>query len=470
MMHRPPCDRDGRGSGLPEPAHYALLDRYWDDLQCRSEGDSWPRSIDRDLASTTVEDLDVLGALHRFRQAVRADGDRPPTPTAWTPDPEDRAGDDCSGPAAVMSDRDGSPPVDGPPDRIGKYPVVEWLGSGGQAEVFRVRHPRLGHELALKLGRRPIAAGTDGGADAEGHDRISAEGRLLARCDHPNLVRIVDLDVHDGRPFVVMQYVPGSTLEQFAGASRPSPRRCARLVAELARAVAYLQDRGIVHQDIKPGNVLVDTEGRPRLIDFGLARSTDARSVESPARPGGTAAYMSPEQAMGRVDRIGPHTDVFGLGGLLYYLLTGRPLYQGASRVSLYRQAIKAEYLPAHRVDSRVPRALERICNRALAADARRRYHNAAELERALRRFLARRWIAAALIVMSVAAVALAAAPRPTAPELTRTPGCRVGPSARVVLAINVIPTDVASDGVTPVRTDHRPLGVPPSSGANQPN
>src|SRR5207253_8820400 len=141
----------------------------------------------------------------------------------------------------------------------------------------------------------------------------------------------------EGRPFVVMEHVPGLTLQEFADQHRPSPRQAARLVAELARAVAYLHARGIIHQDIKPRNVLVDDQGRPRLIDFGLARLRHAWCDDTGDWIGGTADYMSPEQARGRSDQIGTWTDVFGLGGLLYRLLTGRPLYRGASRVSVVR-------------------------------------------------------------------------------------------------------------------------------------
>src|SRR5262249_43345868 len=150
--------------------------------------------------------------------------------------------------------------------RIGKYLVVELLDGGGQAQVFRVLHPELARELVLKLGRRPIGtsrpeesgAGGEAGAKAVGGPALFREGRLLARCDHPNLVRVVDVGVHDCRPFVVMEYVPGLTLSQHARQRRPGPREAARLVAELAGAVAYLHAQGIVHQDIKPRNALID--------------------------------------------------------------------------------------------------------------------------------------------------------------------------------------------------------------------
>jgi hypothetical protein len=205
-----------------------------------------------------------------------------------------------------------------------------------------------------------------------------------------------------------MEYVPGLTLHQFALRRRPRPREAARLVAELAGAVAYLHGQGIVHQDIKPRNVLVDERGRPRLIDFGLARWEHAWSGAAGDWLGGTAEYMSPEQAQGRPDRIGPWTDVFGLGGLLYHLLTLGPPYRGASRASVVRQARGADYLPVRQLAPATPRGLAQIVQRALAADPDRRHPTAAELEAALRRFLARRRITAALLAIGSVLAAIA--------------------------------------------------------------
>jgi serine/threonine protein kinase len=270
----------------------------------------------------------------------------------------------------------------------------------------------LGRDLVLKIARDPVAV------DPAGRDRLLAEGRLLAELDHPNLVRVLDLDFQDDRPFVVMEYVAGRTLLQHATSGALAPRRAAALVAELARAVEYIHGRGVVHQDITPRNVLIDAAGRPRLIDFGLARLRHAWSEDRADWTGGTARYISPEQVGQCAEGIGPWTDVFGLGGLLYHLLTGQPLYQGASHRSVLRQAMKAEYLPVRQLNRRVPRGLERICHKALAADPGRRYRTAGELERALGWFLARRQIgAAALLALLLSGVGLLALrPRPADP------------------------------------------------------
>ncbi len=345
-----------------------------------------------------------------------------------------------SAPAMQQGPRDGEI-ASADPARIGKYLVVELLDGGGQAQVFRVMHPELARELALKLGRRPIAARREAGTSGEAGPPRAAlldEGRLLARCDHPNLVRVVDMGVHEGRPYVVMEYVPGLTLKQFARQRRPGSREAARLIAELAGAVAYLHAQGIVHQDIKPRNVLIDQRGRPRLIDFGVARWEHAWSGDGDDWSGGTANYMSPEQATGQSDRIGPWTDVFGLGGLLYHLLTHGPLYRGASETSVIRQAREAGYLPIRELAPSTPRGLARIVHRALAAEPERRYRNAAELEAALRGFLARRRIGAVVLAIALAASTLALAlafPRiarePTGPSRSaeRLPGSATLPA-----------------------------------------
>jgi serine/threonine protein kinase len=287
----------------------------------------------------------------------------------------------------------GNPPSSESTMRIGRYLVVESLGEGGQGQVFRVIHPELAKELVLKLAWRLIAA------DPDRRERLLREGRLLADCEHPNLVRVVDLDFHEGRPFVVMEHVRGLNLQQYTIQRRPGPRQAARLVAALARAVAYLQARGIVHQDIKPRNVLLGEDGRPRLIDFGLARLWHGWSGDADGSVGGTTSYMSPEQALGNESRIGPWTDVFGLGGVLYYLLTGRPVYQASSGFAALQQASKGEQVPPRRINTQVPRALDRICLKALAPDPEHRYRSASDLERALRRWLWSPWVVTAFLV-----------------------------------------------------------------------
>jgi predicted Ser/Thr protein kinase len=275
------------------------------------------------------------------------------------------------------------------PQFIGKYRVVGQLDKGGRGCVYRVLHPNLPGELVVKIAREPMNLNTSVRGE------FLAEGQLLARLKHPNLAKVIDLDFYDDRPFLVLEYVSGRTLQRYAEEIRPSPREAARLIAELAAAVDYLHRRGVTHQDIKPRNVLIDTDGTLRLIDFGLARLREAWSDESRGPYGGTPAYMAPEQASSQQDQVGPWTDVFGLGGALYFLLTGQPLYRGSTTGALLDKAREANITPPRQLNPRIPRALEKICLKALAPEPSKRDQTAADLRHALRRFLIRRKVLA---------------------------------------------------------------------------
>ncbi len=393
-------DDDESAEDPSAPDRCSRLDEYWDALAKDEAAAARQRLIEQDQPGASIAmDLDVLDKLHRARYLKHERGETSGFPTAWLAGFLTTDGHSRRVGSAALTEHSGTADqvaVD-QSQRIGKYIVVELLESGGQAEVFRVIHPGMATELALKLARRPMAAEEQGGRDP-----LLNEGRLLVDCKHPNLVQIIDVDVHEGRRFVVMEYVKGLTLQQFVARQRPGPRKAARLVIELAGAVAYLHDRGIVHQDIKPQNVLIDQQGRPRLIDLGLARKNHAWCDDANDRIGGTAGYMSPEQAMGSAHLIGPRTDVFGLGGLLYHLLTGRALYFGASFASLLMLAREAGYVPIRELNPRAPRSLARICHKALARYPEARYPTADALGRDLKRSLQRRWVAATALVAMV--------------------------------------------------------------------
>ena len=205
--------------------------------------------------------------------AVDHDGEPPDAGTTqdWTSaDPAGAPGTDPLGPEAVAAARDRAEGQGAMPDAIGRYKVVGWLGAGGEADVYRVVHIKLGNDLVLKLSRRPVGADNRSG--------LVEEGRLLVDLEHPNLVRIFDLDFHDDRPFLVMEYVHGRNLEQYAREEPVTPRRAAALVAKLAEVMAVAHRHGITHCDIKPKNILIDKLGEPRLIDFGMARLRHAWS------------------------------------------------------------------------------------------------------------------------------------------------------------------------------------------------
>jgi hypothetical protein len=315
-----------------------------------------------------------------------------------------------SGGGEVMGSA-GSEPL---PAAIDKYPVVEKLGQGGQAVVYRGIHPGLRVDVTIKVGLRPLAA------DRVDPDALEREGKALAKLDHPNLVRVHDMDVDAaGRLFLVMDYVPGCNLRQHAEQNRPDPRRAATLVAAVARGAAAAHRKNLTHLDIKPENILIDEAGRPRLIDFGLARLRNAWAEES-SPSGGTLAFIAPEQARG--EAVGNHGDIFALGGVLYFLLTGKAPFEGRDRVEMLDRARRCDFDRSALRAARVPRGLERICLRAMAAEAAGRYASADDLDKDLERFarLPRRLfgVAAAALPLAVLGAwwALGPASIPTPP------------------------------------------------------
>jgi serine/threonine protein kinase len=284
------------------------------------------------------------------------------------------------------------------PESIGRYRVVGELDSGGQASVYRAVHPTLPRDLAIKIAHEP------GEID---RSLLKGDAELLCELDHPNLVRVYDLDIHDGRPFVAMEFVRGRNLNQVAEQSKPSPGQAAAWVAEIARAVAYVHGRGVVHQDVKPGNIMLDESGRPRLIDFGMARWRNAWSGRRAGPSGGTLAFMAPEQARGETKRVGEASDIFGLGGVLYDLLTGKSPFSGGTRQEQWRRASQCDFDRDALRARGIPRRLERIVLKAMAAEQEDRYASAGEMAGALDDF-ARRPVRLALEASALLLAALA--------------------------------------------------------------
>jgi tRNA A-37 threonylcarbamoyl transferase component Bud32 len=304
------------------------------------------------------------------------------------------------------------------PATIGRYRVIDLLDEGGQAAVYRAIHPELRREVVIKLGKRPVA-------DADAEDRLAQEARLLADLDHPHLARVRDLDVHEGKPFLVLDYIRGMSLAHYGAGRKLTPCEIANLLAKIARAVGVVNDQGILHKDLKPRNVMIDEAGQPRVIDFGMAQVRDAwsRDPEDSEYVEGTPAFMAPEQARGEVEKIGPASDVFALGGILYALLTGRaPFADEDTHESLQRAALGA-YDGSLLRQRHIPRRLAAICRKAMNAEPADRYATAGELAAALESFIAwpRRvgWTTgiAAAAATALLAIWLANRPDPIPPE-----------------------------------------------------
>jgi tRNA A-37 threonylcarbamoyl transferase component Bud32 len=272
------------------------------------------------------------------------------------------------------------------PQQIGKYRVIQLLGAGGQATVYRAVHTEIpGRDVVIKWANANLSP------DAQ--RCILDEGRILAELDHPGLVRVYDVDVAEGRPYVVFEYVAGRTLRDEAKGTTIAPQRAAEIVSQLADTLEQAHRRGVLHRDLKPANILIDAHARPRVLDFGLGTSTSVWLAEHKVDAGvsGTLAYMAPEQAIGEPAGFGPWTDVFGLGAILYELLTGRPPHDLANLdVGSCLDKVEACKIPAPRsVRPTVPQALEEVVLRALAHDPQRRYRNMAEFKAALDAYLA---------------------------------------------------------------------------------
>jgi Protein kinase domain len=272
---------------------------------------------------------------------------------------------------------------------IDRYHVVGDLGSGGQADVYRVIDPELHRDLVLKLSHRQSADGD------QFHDALLAEARLLAALDHPGLVRVFNVGLYEGRPYLVLDHVPGRNLEQTFAGKPPSVREAARLIAEVARVVAYAHRHGVVHGDITPRNILIDGQNRPRLIDFGLSKFENAWG-ESRGPRGGTPEFLPPEIVAdaGQPPNSGPAGDVFGLGATLYWLLVGQPPFVASTPLGAIARARRCDIDFDALKRAGVPARVERICRQALAGDPHDRPAAdllADTLERASRRWLTRR-------------------------------------------------------------------------------
>ena len=269
------------------------------------------------------------------------------------------------------------------PARFGDYELLEELGRGGMGVVYRARQISLGREVALKMILRGQLASN---ADRE---RFEAEARAAARLDHPGIVPVYEVGEIDGRPYFTMKFIGGTTLAQQLADGPLPPRGAATLLARVARAIDFAHQRGVLHRDLKPSNILLDSAGLPHVTDFGLAKQiADAASLTRTGAVLGTPAYMAPEQAAGARGQVGPHSDVYSLGVILYAMLTGRPPFQAASPVDTVLMVLEQDPVPPRMLNPKADRDLEMIALRCLQKPTDLRYATAAALAKDLEAFL----------------------------------------------------------------------------------
>lgn len=287
--------------------------------------------------------------------------------------------------STVIDDEPNPAPDTGPTHKVfGDYELLDEVARGGMGIVYRARQRSLDRIVALKL----IIGGQM--ATKEFVRRFRSEAAAAAALQHPNIVAIHDVGVHDGNHFFSMEYVEGQNLAQLVGNRPLPPETAARYLKQLTEAIQHAHKQGILHRDLKPSNILVDAAtDQPRVTDFGLAKKIDQESsLTLSGQILGSPHFMPPEQADHKRGKVGRTSDVYGLGAILYYLLTARPPFQGDSLEATLGQVLNTEPVSPRLLDPSVPRDLETICLKCLNKESNKRYDSASEMGDDLARFL----------------------------------------------------------------------------------
>jgi len=279
--------------------------------------------------------------------------------------------------------------------RFGPYQVLEEIARGGMGMVYKARHVGLNRIVAIKV--------LQGLRDKHGEmaARFRKEARTAANLRHPNIIPVFDVGhipaKHGGGPhsdeihYYAMEYIDGETLDEHVFKETISLEEAFRVVACIARAVEYVHKKGVVHRDVKPGNIIIDKSGTPYLMDFGLAKDIGASyRITRPGMAMGTPAYMSPEQAEGD-GSIDGRADVYSLGALIYEILTGRPPFKGPSLVETMMMVVSEDAPSPRTHNPSIDRGLEAICMKCLNKERRKRYESALELAEDIEKYLRRK-------------------------------------------------------------------------------
>ena len=357
-----------RPSDFQESPRDRLLAELLTDLKDRA---SRGEAVDIDRATADHPDLaDELRQLWGMAMLVDAAGSS--------------AHNVSTGGLSVATPRESATPTNATlPRRFGDYELLSELGRGGMGIVYRARQISLNRIVAIKMLLR------GGLASTEDQARFLHEAESLGGLDHPNIVPIYEVGQHDGQLFFSMKYVEGQTLSQMMATERLSARLIAELLVPVARAIHFAHENGILHRDVKPSNILIDEAGVPHITDFGLARrQTGTDSITRTGAVLGTPTYMAPEQAAGNRGELGPATDVYSLGAVLYHLLTGRPPFQAASSVDVVFMVLEQDPILPRALEPKVDRDLEMITLRCLQKPTDLRYESAGAFADDLQAFL----------------------------------------------------------------------------------
>jgi serine/threonine-protein kinase len=275
--------------------------------------------------------------------------------------------------------------------RIGNYQILQEIGRGGMGVIYRARQRNSRSVVALK---RILSVHAD---SRETLARFRREAVTLASLRHPNIMPIYELrETEDGLPFFTMKHAAGGNLLEAARSLRNDPRRSVHLIAKVSRAMHYAHGEGVLHRDLKPGNILLDEYGEPLVSDFGLAKSLEAPTdLTRTLTSFGTPGFIAPEQAHGPAKNLNPAADIYSIGAVLFYLLTGRPPFVGENALAVIKEAADKSAPKLRTVVPELDRDLEIICSKCLERDPEARYFSAGDLAEDLEYWLEGRAIVA---------------------------------------------------------------------------
>ncbi|MGE5379462.1 MAG: protein kinase domain-containing protein [Methylocystaceae bacterium] len=261
-----------------------------------------------------------------------------------------------------------------------RYELIDKIGSGGMATVYRARCQTLDRIVAVKVLKDELAA------DPTLVNRFKSEAMAAARLSHPNLVNIFDVGEDNGIHYIVMEYIEGRTLKDIISKQGPlAPAQAVNIAAMVCDGLEHAHSRGLIHRDIKPHNILVTNDGNVKIADFGIARVVSASTITYGSNVMGSVYYISPEQAKG--ETVGPETDIYSLGCVLYEMVTGKPIFEGDSPITVALKHVHEDPLSPRVLNPAVPGGLERVILRAVAKDPMVRYHSASDMKEALIRY-----------------------------------------------------------------------------------